>query len=562
MPENTEAQEARLNFIEQIVQDDVQSGKHGGKVVTRFPPEPNGYLHIGHAKSISLNFGIAQKFGGTCHLRFDDTNPEKEEQEYIDAIQEDIKWLGYDWGKHLYHASDYFDQLYDYAIILIKKGLGYVDDLSAEEMREYRGTFEVPGKNSPHRERSIEENLDLFERMKNGEFADGEKTLRAKIDMANPIITMRDPVMYRIKHASHPRTGDKWCIYPSYDFTHGQSDSIEGITHSICTLEFENNRPLYDWFIEKLEIFPSHQYEFARLNMTYMMMSKRKLLKLVQDKIVQGWDDPRMPTITGIRRRGYTPAAIRRFTDMIGVAKANSTVEFGMLEFALREDLNAHADRAMVILDPLKLVITNYPEGQEEWFEAEDNPENPGQGTHKVPFSREIYIERSDFMEEAPKKYFRLAPGMEVRLKLAYYVTCTDFVKNAQGEITEVHVTYDPLSKGGGTEDGRKVKGTLHWVSVAHAKAIEARLYDHLFSKEDPFDVEEGQDFTANLNPDSLKVITAYAEPWLISAQPEQRFQFLRNGYFVADRYDHSENTPVFNKIVGMKDSWAKKADS
>ncbi len=560
MAENTEKES--LNFIEQIVADDVKSGKHGGKVITRFPPEPNGYLHIGHAKSICLNFGIAQKFGGRCHLRFDDTNPEKEEQEYIDAIKDDIRWLGFDWGDHLYFASSYFDKLYEFAVTMIKKGLAYVDDLTAEETRQYRGTLTEPGKNSPHRDRSIDENLRLFEEMRSGKYPDGAKTLRARIDMSHPNINMRDPVMYRIKHASHHRTGDKWCIYPSYDFTHGQSDALENITHSICTLEFEDHRPLYDWFIEQLGLFPSHQYEFARLQLTYTMMSKRYLLKLVKDGVVSGWDDPRMPTLAGIRRRGYPAPAIRNFADMIGVAKANSTVEFQMLEYSLREYLNNHANRAMAVLDPLKVVITDYPADKVELMDAENNPEDPSAGKRTVPFSREIYIEKEDFMEDAPPKYFRLSPGKEVRLKHAYYVTCTEVIKDDQGHILEVHCTHDPKSRGGWTDDGRKVKGTLHWVSIHHAKPAEIRLYDQLFTKENPFDVPEGQDVTANLNPDSLKVVQGWVEPGLVKAAPEAHFQFLRLGYFVTDRYDHSPEHPVFNRIVGLKDSWNKKPEN
>ena len=547
------------NFIEQIVADDVENKKNDGKVVTRFPPEPNGYLHIGHAKSIFLNFGIAEKFNGTCHLRFDDTNPAKEEQEYIDAIQEDLRWLGVNWGEHIYYTSDYFEKIYNFALKLIRKGLAYVDDLSAEAIRTYRGTLTEPGKNSPYRERSIEENLELFEKMRAGEFKDGEKTLRAKIDMSHPNINMRDPVMYRIKHAVHPRTGDKWCIYPSYDFAHGQSDSIEGITHSICTLEFEDHRPLYDWFIKQLEIFPSKQYEFARLNMTYTLMSKRKLLKLVKEGYVKGWDDPRMPTISGIRRRGFTPESLRHFTEMIGVAKANSTVDFAMLEFALREDLNKRAKRAMAVLNPLKLIIDNYPEDKEEWLDADNNPEDDSAGTRKIAFSRELYIEQNDFMENPPKKYFRLSPGKEVRLKHAYYVTCNDIIKDDNGNITELHCTYDPESRGGWNPDGHRVKGTLHWVSARHAKKAEIRLFEQLFTKEDPDDTEDGKDFISNLNVDSFKTVEAYIEPDLAKALPEERFQFLRQGYFVADKIDHNEAHPVFNRIVGLRDSWARK---
>lgn len=559
MPENTEKE--TQNFIEQIVAEDIRKGTHAGQVVTRFPPEPNGYLHIGHAKSICLNFGIARKYGGRCHLRFDDTNPEKEEQEYIDAIMEDIRWLGFDWGEHLYFASSYFDQLYNFAVTLIRKGLAFVCDLSAEQMREYRGTLTEPGRNSPWRDRSVEENLQLFEEMRDGKYPDGSRTLRARIDMSHPNINMRDPVMYRIKHASHHRTGDKWCIYPSYDFTHGQSDALEHVTHSICTLEFEDHRPLYEWFIQQLELYPSHQYEFARLNLTYTMMSKRYLLKLVREGVVSGWDDPRMPTLAGIRRRGYPPEAIRNFADMIGVARANSTVDFAMLEFALREYLNRTARRAMAVLDPVRLVITSLPADHFEELDAENNPEEEAAGSRRIPFSRELYIEREDFLEDAPPKYFRLAPGKEVRLKHAYYVTCTEVIKDAAGHITEIRCTHDPKSRGGWTDDGRKVKGTLHWVSAAHARPAEVRLYDQLFLKENPFDVPEGQDVTANLNPDSLRIIQGWIEPGLSEAAPESHYQFLRLGYFCADRYDHSPSHPVFNRIVGLKDSWSRKPE-
>ena len=548
-----------LNFVEAIIEADLASGKHEGRVHTRFPPEPNGYLHVGHAKSICLNFGLAAKYGGKCNLRFDDTNPIKEEQEYIDSIQEDIRWLGFDWEDRLFFASDYFEQLYEWALQLIRDGKAFVCDLTAEEMREHRGTLKEPGKNSPHRERSVEENLDLFERMKAGEFPDGSRTLRAKIDMASPNLNMRDPVLYRILHAAHPRTGDAWCIYPTYDFTHGQSDSIERITHSICTLEFENHRPLYDWFIRELGIYDPHQYEFARLNLTYTMMSKRKLLQLVQDKIVDGWDDPRMPTISGMRRRGYTSAAIRKFCERIGVAKFNSVVDFGLLEFCVREDLNKIAPRYMGVLRPLKLVIENYPEDQVEEMEAVNNPEDPAAGTRKVPFSKELYIEQTDFMEDPPKKYFRLGPGREVRLRYGYFVTCTDFVKNDAGEVVEIRCTYDPETRGGNAPDGRKVKGTIHWVSAKHAADATVRLYDKLFTKEDPYDLEEGQDFTANLNPDSLETVEAKVEPCLKGARPGDSFQFERMGYFCVDPHSN-EKALVINRTCTLRDTWAKIA--
>ncbi len=546
------------NFIEQIVEKDLAEGKIKDQIVTRFPPEPNGYLHVGHAKSICLNFGIAKKFNGRTNLRFDDTNPVKEDQEYIDSIQRDIKWLGFDWGEHLHFTSDYFEKIYKFAIQLIKQNLAYVDDLNPDEMREYRGTLTEPGKNSPYRDRSVEENLNLLERMKNGEFSDGSKTLRAKIDMSHPNLSMRDPVMYRIKHFHHHRTGDKWCIYPSYDFAHGQSDSIEGITHSICTLEFESHRPLYNWFIEKLDIFPSHQYEFARLNLTYTVMSKRKLLKLVEDGIVDGWDDPRMPTISGLRRRGYTPGSIRHFADLIGVSKSNSTVDYAMLEFCIREELNKTANRIMVVQDPIKLIITNYPEGQTEDFEATNNPEDSDAGTRKVTFSRELYIERNDFMPEAPKKYFRLTLGREVRLKHAYYVTATSYETDENGQITTVYCTYDPETRGGDSPDSRKVKGTIQWISIPHATPVTVRLYDHLFSKENPDEIAQDQNFTVNINHDSLKIITAQAETFVRILPPETRVQFMRQGYFVTDIKDHTSQNPVFNKIVGLKDTWGK----
>jgi len=551
-------EERKLDFVRQMVADDLKTDKWGGRVVTRFPPEPNGYLHIGHAKSICLNFGIAAEFGGQCHLRFDDTNPTKEEQEYVDSITEDVRWLGWDWGEHLYFGSDYFDKMYEYAIQLIGQGKAYVCDLTAEETREYRGTLTGSGKDSPYRDRSVEENLDLFERMRQGEFPDGSRTLRAKIDTAHPNLNMRDPVMYRIVHAAHHRTGEKWCIYPMYDWAHGLEDSVEEITHSICTLEFENHRPLYDWFLDALGVHHPQQIEFARLNLTYTVMSKRKLLKLVQDGLVGGWDDPRMPTLSGLRRRGFSPAAIRNFCQRIGVNKFNSTVDIALLEHCLREDLNKTSPRVMAVLKPLKVVIDNYPEGQTEELEAINNPEDASAGTRKVPFSRELYIERDDFMEDPPRKFFRLAPGREVRLRYAYFVTCTDVVKDEAGEIVELHCTYDPATRGGDAPDGRRVKATLHWVSAQHAAQAEVRLYDNLFTKENPDDVEEGQDFTANLNPNSLEVWTdCFVEPSLSEAKALDRFQFERLGYFCVDR-DNTAEKPVFNRTVGLRDTWAK----
>lgn len=549
------------NFIRTIINDDLESGRFAGPVHTRFPPEPNGYLHIGHAKSICLNFGLAQDYpGGLANLRFDDTNPLKEEQEYIDAIIEDVRWLGFDWGDRLYYASDYFPQLYQYALKLIQNRVAYVDDLTADEIREYRGTLTQPGKNSPYRDRSVEENLDLFRRMKEGEFKDGSRVLRAKIDMASPNINMRDPVLYRILHATHPRTGDEWCIYPMYDWAHGQSDSIEGITHSICTLEFEDHRPLYDWFIEQLGIFHPRQIEFARLSLTYTLMSKRKLLRLVQDGIVTGWDDPRMPTLSGFRRLGYTPRSIRTFADRIGVAKSNSTIDFSVLEHAIREDLNEHAPRAMAVLKPLKLVVENYPDNMVEEFEVKTHPQDRADTeTRVVPFSREIYIEQDDFMEDAPNKFFRLAPGREVRLMGAYYVTCNDVIKDDQGNVVELRCSYDPESRGGQTPDGRKVKGTLHWVSAKHAVEAEVRLYQPLFTKENPEDVEEGQDFTSNLNPDSIEVLSAcMLEPSLAEAAPGRGYQFMRQGYFCLDSIDSTSEKLVFNRTVSLRDTWAK----
>lgn len=555
----TEETTTPTNFIRKIIDEDNETGKFDGRVHTRFPPEPNGYLHIGHAKSICLNFGLAMDYNGQYNLRFDDTNPVKEEQEYIDSIKEDVRWLGFDWEDREYYASDYFGQLYEWAVQLIKKGKAYVDSLSADEIRDYRGTLTEPGQESPYRNRSVEENLDLFERMKQGEFPDGAHVLRAKIDMASGNLNMRDPVLYRILHASHPRTGDEWCIYPMYDWAHGQSDSIEGITHSICTLEFEDHRPLYDWFLNELGIYHPQQIEFARLNLTYTVMSKRNLLRLVAEGHVNGWDDPRMPTLSGLRRRGYTPESIRDFCDRIGVAKNDSTVDIALLEHTLRDDLNRRAPRIMAVLNPLKIVIDNYPEGQVEEFEVINNPEDESMDSRIVPFSRTIYIEQDDFMETPPnKKYFRLAPGREVRLKSAYYITCTDVVKDESGHITEVHCTYDPESRGGGTPDGRRVKGTLHWVSAEHALDAEVRLYDHLFDNPDPDDVDEGEDFTVNLNLNSLEILTSCkVEPTLADVEPGTRFQFLRQGYFVVDP-DSSGDRLVFNRTVPLRDTWAK----
>jgi len=546
------------NFIRDIVIEDLKTNKFGGRVHTRFPPEPNGYLHIGHAKSICLNFGLAAEFSGKCNLRFDDTNPEKEEQEYVDSIIDTVHWLGFDWEGRLFYASDYFDQLYDWAVQLIKAGKAYVCDLSAEEVRRYRGTLTEPGIESPFRNRSVEENLDMFERMRAGEFPDGARTLRSKIDMASPNLNMRDPVMYRILHAEHHRTGDKWCIYPMYDFTHGQSDSVERITHSICTLEFEDHRPLYDWYCDNLGIYHPQQIEFDRLNLTYTLLSKRKLLKLVQDQYVSGWDDPRMPTLSGIRRRGYTPEAIRNFCGSLGVSKTNGIVELGMLEHYVREDLNKHAQRVMAVLRPLRVVIDNYPEGQVEHMEAVNNPEDESMGTRKVPFSRVLYIEQDDFREDPPKQYYRLSPGREVRLRYAYFITCTGVVKDEKGEIVEVHCTYDPATRGGNAPDGRKVKSTIHWVSAEHAVGAEVRLYDNLFSTPNPNEEVEGKDFTANLNPNSLEVLTrAKLEPCLAAAEPFNRFQFERLGYFCMDP-DSAPGQPVFNRTVALRDTWAK----
>ncbi|MHC4126105.1 MAG: glutamine--tRNA ligase/YqeY domain fusion protein [Planctomycetota bacterium] len=556
---NEKDSKSSLDFIRTIVAEDLKANKWDGRVVTRFPPEPNGYLHIGHAKSICLNFGIAQENpAGVCHLRFDDTNPEKEEAEYVESIKQDIKWLGFDWGGHLYFASDYFEQMYDYAAWLIKAGKAYVCDLTAEQIRQYRGSLTEPGKNSPYRDRSVAENLDLFEQMRAGRFPDGSKTLRAKIDMASANLNMRDPVMYRILHADHHRTGGKWCIYPTYDWAHGLEDSIEKITHSICTLEFENHRPLYDWYLEQLGIYHPQQIEFARLNLTYTVMSKRKLAKLVQDGCVVGWDDPRMPTISGLRRRGYSPQAVRNFCKLIGVNKFNSTIDIALLEHCLREDLNKTSPRVMAVLRPLKVIIDNYPEDKSEQLDAINNPEDPAAGSRKVPFSRQLYIEQDDFMENPPKKFYRLAPGREVRLRYAYFVTCTDVIKDPDGNITELYCTYDPATKGGDAPDGRKVKSTLHWVSAKHCLNAEVRLYDHLFSKQNPDDVEEGQDFTDNLNPNSLQsLIDCRVEPSLADAQPGKRYQFERLGYFCADS-DSTKEKLTFNRTVTLRDTWAK----
>jgi glutaminyl-tRNA synthetase len=558
--ESTGSAIAPPNFIRAIIDEDMKTGRWGGRVMTRFPPEPNGYLHIGHAKSICLNFGLAADYGGLCNLRFDDTDPAKESVEYVESIKTDVRWLGFDWGDRQYAASDYFEQLYDYAVQLIREGKAYVDSLSADEIRSYRGTLTEPGRESPYRHRTVAENLDLFTRMQAGEFEDGSHVLRAKIDMASPNLLMRDPTLYRIKHVHHYRTGDKWCIYPMYDFTHCLSDSVEGITHSLCTLEFENNRELYDWVLDRLEVYHPRQIEFARLNLTYTVLSKRKLITLVDGGYVDGWDDPRMPTISGMRRRGYTPAAIRNFCDRIGVAKSNSTVDMALLEYCVREDLNKSAPRVMAVLKPLKLVITNYPEGQVEELEAENNPEDPAMGSRKLPFSRVLYVEREDFLEDAPRKWFRLAPGREVRLKHAYYITCAEVIKDeTTGEIVELRCTYDPQTRGGWSQDGRKVKGTLHWVSAAHAVEAEVRLYENLFTCENPNDVEEGKDFTDYINPGSLEVLNdCRVEPGLASAPPGSRYQFLRLGYFCVDTKHSTARKPVFNRTVTLKDTWAK----
>ncbi len=551
------------SFIRNIIREDLEKGKNDGRVHTRFPPEPNGYLHIGHAKSICLNFGMAGEFGGLCNLRFDDTNPVKEEDEYVNSIIEDVKWLGFDWEDRLYYASDYFEQMYEYAVQLIKKGVAYVCDLTAEQIREYRGTLTEPGKNSPYRDRSVEENLAMFEKMRAGDYPDGSHVLRAKIDMTSPNLNMRDPVMYRVLHARHHRTKDNWCIYPMYDWAHGLEDSIEGITHSICTLEFEDHRPLYDWFLDQLGVFHPQQIEFARLNLSHTVMSKRKLLQLVQEKYVSGWDDPRMPTISGLRRRGYTPESIRDFAERIGVAKRDSMVDMALLEHCLREDLNKRAPRVMGVLRPLKVIIDNYPEGQVEEMEAVNNPEDESAGTRKVPFSREIYIEQTDFMEDPPKKFFRLFPGNEVRLRYAYYITCVSVVKDEKtGEIKELHCTYDPESRGGYTPDGRRVKGTIHWVSIPHAKKAEVRLYENLLRVADPAQEENGADFKSFLNPDSLEVLEeCRVEPSLVDANVGDLFQFERQGYFNVDP-DSSENKLVFNRTVSLRDTWARMAKS
>ncbi len=548
------------DFIRTIIDRDLEKGKNQGRVHTRFPPEPNGYLHIGHAKSICLNFGLAAEYGGLCNLRFDDTNPIKEEQEYVESIKENIQWLGFDWEDRLYYASDYFEKLYEYAVDLIKKGKAYICDLSAEEIREHRGTLTKPGKDSPYRNRSVKENLDLFERMRKGEFPDGSRTLRAKIDMSSPNLNMRDQVMYRILRATHHRTGDKWCIYPTYDWAHGQSDSIEGITHSICTLEFEDHRPLYDWFLDQLGVHHPQQIEFARLNLSYTVMSKRKLLQLVEEGTVTGWDDPRMPTISGLRRRGYTPESIRDFCDRIGLAKRESIVDIALLEHCLREDLNKRAPRVMAVLDPLRVIIVNYPEGKVEMLDAENNPEDPNMGARKIPFSRELYIEREDFREDPPKKFFRLSPGREVRLKHAYYIKCEEVIKNPKtGEIAEVRCSYDPETRGGWSKDGRMVRGTLHWVSAPHSVEAEVRLYDHLFTKEDPAEAEEGKDWHEYLNLKSLEILTSCrGEPSLSVMNAGEKIQFLRKGYFCLDPVDSSSEKLVFNRTATLRDTWAK----
>ena len=548
-----------LHFIKKIIEDDLETNKYDGRVMTRFPPEPNGYLHIGHAKSICLNFGLAEEYGGLCNLRFDDTNPTKEEVEYVESIQEDVRWLGFNWEDRLYYASDYFEQLYQYAVQLIKDNKAYVDGLSAEKIKEYRGTLTEPGKESPHRNRPVEENLDLFERMRAGEFEDGTYVLRAKIDMASGNLNMRDPVMYRILHAEHHRTGNEWCLYPMYDWAHGLSDSIEGITHSICTLEFEDHRPLYDWFLEELKVYQPQQIEFARLNLTHTVMSKRKLLRLVQDYHVSGWDDPRMPTISGLRRRGYTPESIREFCDRIGVARKDSVVDIKLLEYCIREDLNKYAPRVLGVLRPLRVIIDNYPEDQVEELEAINNPEDPSMGTRMVPFSRVLYIEKEDFRENPPKKWFRLAPGREVRLRYGYYITCVDVVKDDNtGEVLELHCTYDPETRGGWSTDGRKVRGTLHWVSAAHAIDAEVRLYDHLFADAYPEEVADGVDFQSNINPNSLEILkSCKLEPSLAQAALGSRFQFERLGYFTVDT-DSTEEKLIFNRTVTLRDTWAK----
>jgi len=552
------SEEIPRHFIQEIIEEDLRTGKWGGKVQTRFPPEPNGYLHIGHAKAFSLDFGLAERYGGKCNLRFDDTNPAKEEEEYVEAIKEDIRWLGYDWEDRLYYASDYFEQMVAYAEQLIEAGKAYVDDLSEEEIRAYRGTVTTPGRESPHRDRSVEENLDLFRRMRAGEFPDGARVLRARIDMASPNMLLRDPLMYRIRHARHHRQGDAWCIYPMYDWAHGLEDSIEGITHSICSLEFDVHRPLYDWFLDQLGVHHPQQIEFGRMDLTYTVMSKRKVARLVDEGRVSGWDDPRLPTLRGLRRRGYTPAAIRAFLESIGTARRDATVDVALLEHAVREDLNRHSPRAMAVLDPLQVVITNWPEGRVETVAAENNPGDPGAGTRELPFSGTLWIERDDFREEAPKKWFRLAPGKEVRLKHAYFIRCEEVVKDAAGRVTELRCTYDPETGGGEAPDGRKVRGTLHWVSAEHAGEAEVRLYDHLFTRADP-EEDEGGDFTVHLNPDSLRALKGCkVEPSLAAAVPGARFQFLRHGYFCVDTVDSRPGAPVFNRTVSLRDSWAK----
>ena len=554
-----DAKKNSLDFIRTIITEDIQKNKNEGRVATRFPPEPNGYLHIGHAKSICLNFGVAEEFGGTCNLRFDDTNPTKEDTEYVESIMEDVKWLGYDWGERLYYASDYFQNLYDFAVMLINDGKAYVDSSSADEIREYRGTLSEPGKESPFRNRSAKESLDLFERMKNGEFEEGAHVLRAMVNMASGNLNMRDPIMYRILKQSHHRTGDTWSIYPMYDFAHGQSDSLEEITHSLCTLEFEDHRPLYDWFIEEIGIYAPRQIEFARLNLTYTVLSKRKLMQLVQDNHVSGWDDPRMPTISGLRRRGYTSHAIRNFCEKIGVTKQDSVIDVALLEHSLREDLNKSAQRVMGVLNPLKVVITNYLADSSEELDAVNNPEDETAGKRKVPFSKELYIERDDFMEDPPKKFYRLSPGREVRLRYAYFITCTDVIKNENGDITELHCTYDPETKGGNAPDGRKVKATIHWVSAKHAIQREVRLYDRLFTVPEPEGEKEGKDFTEFLNPESLTVLkNCYLEPSLADATPGVNYQFERLGYFIVDPASSKNGEQVFNRTVTLRDTWAK----
>ena len=555
----TPVSDSPSNFIRTIVENDLESDKWNGRVATRFPPEPNGYLHIGHAKSICLNFGIATDFNGTCNLRFDDTNPTREEAEYVASIRADVRWLGFDWKDREFYASDYFDRLYDHAVALVKMGKAYVDDLTAEEIRQYRGTLTETGRESPYRHRSVAENLDLFARMKAGEFADGTRVLRAKIDMASPNILMRDPTLYRIRNVSHHRTGDRWCIYPMYDFTHCLSDSTEGITHSVCTLEFENNRELYDWVLDTLNLYHPQQIEFARLNLTYTVLSKRKLIALVESGAVSGWDDPRMPTISGMRRRGYPSAAIRNFCDRIGVAKRDSMVDVALLEYCVREYLNKRAWRVMGVLRPLRVVIENYPEDREDWLDARNNPEDPEAGSRQVPFSRTLYIEQDDFREDPPKKFFRLSPGREVRLRYAYFIRCERAVKDPRtGDIVELRCTYDPETRGGDAPDGRKVKATLHWVSAAHALAAEVRLYDHLFEKENPTETAAGGDFTSHLNPHSLETVTGQLEPSLKNAAPGDRYQFERLGYFCVDTGDSSDGKPVFNRTVTLRDTWAK----